>query len=136
MYHELFACTVYDFYGLELCTMYDSYDVYLRVLWTICIYKFSRCHVVVFHGFFVPFIDFWHKPSGNRHAGFLKIGRFIGQTGQFISAPSFTVSSSSPVRFGRIFLIFAVFYRFFQKPMGSVTSDFCGSAEFLNTDSS
>jgi hypothetical protein len=32
MYHELFACNVYDFYGLELCTMYDSHSVYLRVL--------------------------------------------------------------------------------------------------------
>jgi hypothetical protein len=33
---------------LELCTMYDSYGVYLCVLWTICMYKFNRCHVVVF----------------------------------------------------------------------------------------
>jgi hypothetical protein len=58
MYHELFACIVYDFYGLELCTMYDSHGVYLCVLWTICVYKFSRCHVIAFHGFFVPFTDF------------------------------------------------------------------------------
>jgi hypothetical protein len=58
MYHELFACTVYNFYGLKLCTMYDSHGVYLRILWTIYMYKFSRCHVVIFHDFFVPFIDF------------------------------------------------------------------------------
>jgi hypothetical protein len=73
MYHELFTCTMYDFYGLELCTMYDSHDIYLRVLWTICMYKFSRCHVV-FHGFFVLFTDFRQrsadfrqKPPGSGH---------------------------------------------------------------------
>jgi hypothetical protein len=59
--------------------MYDSHGVYLRVLWTICMYKFSRCHVIVFHSFFVPFTDFqqklagfWQKPPKNCHAGFLK----------------------------------------------------------------
>jgi hypothetical protein len=57
MYYELFACTVNDFYGLKLCTMYDSHDLYLRVLWTICIYKFSICHVI-FHDFFISFINF------------------------------------------------------------------------------
>jgi hypothetical protein len=31
--------------------MYDSYDIYLRVLWTICMYKFSRCHIIDFHYF-------------------------------------------------------------------------------------
>jgi hypothetical protein len=51
MYHRLFICTMYDFYGLKLCTMYDSHSVYLRVLWTICMYKFNRSHVVVFHIF-------------------------------------------------------------------------------------
>jgi hypothetical protein len=51
MHHKLFVCTMYDSYGLELCTMYDSHDVYLRVLWTICMYKFSRCHIVIFHVF-------------------------------------------------------------------------------------
>jgi hypothetical protein len=45
---------MHDSYGLELRTMYDSHSVYLRVLWTICMYKFSRCHVIIFHGFFVP----------------------------------------------------------------------------------
>jgi hypothetical protein len=62
MYHGLFICTMYDSHGLKLCTMYDSHGIYLRVLWTICMYKFSRCHAVVFHGFFVPFTDFWAKP--------------------------------------------------------------------------
>jgi hypothetical protein len=58
MYHELFVCIMYDFYGLELCTMYDSHIVYLRILCIIYMHKFSRCHVVVFHDFFVPFTDF------------------------------------------------------------------------------
>jgi hypothetical protein len=57
---------MYDSYSLELCTMYDSRDIYLRVLRTICIYKFSRYHVVVFHGFFVPFTEFRQKSSGFR----------------------------------------------------------------------
>jgi hypothetical protein len=44
----------------------------------------------------------------------------------------FTVPPSSPLRFGRIFLIFAKFYQIFKKPTGSVTSDFRSFAEFLN----
>jgi hypothetical protein len=50
---------MYDFYGLELCIMYDSLVVYLRVLWIICMYKFSRCHIVGFHGslFHLPIFD-------------------------------------------------------------------------------
>jgi hypothetical protein len=72
MYHRFFICTMYDSYGLELCIMYDSHGVYLRVLWTICMYKFSRCHVVVFHSFFVPFTEFRQKPPRTRHAGFQK----------------------------------------------------------------
>jgi hypothetical protein len=79
MYHELFACLVYDFYGLKLCTIYDSYAIYLCVLWTIYMYKFSKCHAVVFHGFFVPFTNFrqkmtgfQHKPPENYHISFLK----------------------------------------------------------------
>jgi hypothetical protein len=76
--YELFTCTIYDSHGLELYTMYDSHGVYLRVLWSIYIYKFSRCHVV-FYDFFVPFTDFRQKSSGfcqtspeNHHANFLK----------------------------------------------------------------
>jgi hypothetical protein len=59
MYHELFACIVYDFYGLKLCIMYDSHGVYLCILWTICMYKFSRYHVVVFmiFSFYLPIFD-------------------------------------------------------------------------------
>jgi hypothetical protein len=39
--------------------MYDSHDIYLRVLWTICMYKFSRCHVIVFTVFLfhLPILD-------------------------------------------------------------------------------
>jgi hypothetical protein len=44
---------MYDYHDVDLCIMYDSHNVYLRVLWTICIYKFSRYHVVVFHEFFL-----------------------------------------------------------------------------------
>jgi hypothetical protein len=59
MYHKLFACTVYNFYDIKLCTMYDSHDAYLCVLLTICIYKFSICHVVVFtvFSFHLPIFD-------------------------------------------------------------------------------
>jgi hypothetical protein len=64
---------MYDFHGVNLCTMYDSHDVYLYVLWTIYMYKFSRYHVVVFHIFFFPMTDFlenstgfYKKSSGNR----------------------------------------------------------------------
>jgi hypothetical protein len=53
-----FVCIVYDFYGLELCIMYDSHVIYLRILWIIYMYKFSRCHIIIFHGFFVSFTDF------------------------------------------------------------------------------
>jgi hypothetical protein len=69
---------MYDSHGLELCTMYDSHDIYLLVLWNICMYKFSRCHPVVFHDFFVPFTDFrqkspsfWQKSPKNHHANLL-----------------------------------------------------------------
>jgi hypothetical protein len=69
---------MYDSHGLELYTMYDSHGVYLRVLWSIYIYKFSRCHVV-FYGFFVLFTDFRQKSPGfcqtspeNHHANFKK----------------------------------------------------------------
>jgi hypothetical protein len=48
----------------------------------------------------------------------------------------FTIPPSSPVRFGRIFLIFTDFYQFFQKPTGSVMSGFRSSTEFLNTSPS
>ena len=59
----LFICIMYASHGVDLCTMYDSHGVYLCILLTICMYKFSRCHVVVFHGFFVPFTDFRQKSA-------------------------------------------------------------------------
>jgi hypothetical protein len=49
---------MYDSYDLDLCNMYDSHGVYLCVLWTICMHKFSKYNVIVFHGFFVSFTDF------------------------------------------------------------------------------
>jgi hypothetical protein len=42
---------MYDSHGVDLCIMYDSHGVYLSVLRTICMYKFSRCHTVIFHVF-------------------------------------------------------------------------------------
>jgi hypothetical protein len=54
---------MYDSYGLELCIMYDSYGAYLCILWTICMYKFSRCHVVVFSQFFSSIYRFLTKIS-------------------------------------------------------------------------
>jgi hypothetical protein len=44
---------MYDSHGLDLYTMYDSYDVYLLVLWIICMFKFSRCRAVIFYNFFL-----------------------------------------------------------------------------------
>jgi hypothetical protein len=57
----------------------------------------------------------------------------LGKTGRISVFPVFTVPPSSPVCFSRIFPIFTDFYRIFQKPTGSVTSDFPCSADFLNT---
>jgi hypothetical protein len=50
---------MYDPHNLELCTMYVSDIIYLRVLLTLCMYKFSRCYDIVFHGFFFLFTIFW-----------------------------------------------------------------------------
>jgi hypothetical protein len=134
MYHELFIYTVHNFYGLELCTIYDSHDIYLRVLWTICMYKFSRWSCRCFSRFFRSI--YWFST---------KIGRFLAKTARkwphrFSEKPAdlsvfpvFTVPSSSPVHFGRIFLIFTNFYWIFQKPTESVMSSFRSSTEFSNT---
>jgi hypothetical protein len=46
--HSLELYTMYDSHNLELYTMYDSHGIYLHVLWTICMYKFSKCHVLFF----------------------------------------------------------------------------------------
>jgi hypothetical protein len=48
-------CITHD---VDLGTMCDSHCVYLCVLWTICMYKFSRCYTI-FHGFFFPMIEFF-----------------------------------------------------------------------------
>jgi hypothetical protein len=68
--------------------MYDSYGVYLRVLWTICMYKFSRCHVGVFTVFSFHLQNFGkNRPVSGKNRPelatpvFGKIGQFIGQTG-------------------------------------------------------
>jgi hypothetical protein len=113
----LFVCTMYNSHGLEWCTIYNSHGVYLRVLWTICMYKFSSCHTVVFHGFL------FHLPISVKIASFLtkfvrkssrrflvKASRFIGETGRISVFSVFTVHPSSPVHFDRIFLNFTDFF--------------------------
>jgi hypothetical protein len=71
--------------------------------------------------------DFGQNLLKNCHAGFSE------KPADLSVFPVFTVPPSSPVRFGRIFLIFIDFYRFFQKPTGLMKSDFRSSTEFLNT---
>jgi hypothetical protein len=70
---------MYDSHSVDLCIMCDSHGVYLCVVWTICKYKFSRCHAVVFHGFFFPMTSCWENStsfyqnsSGNCQADFLE----------------------------------------------------------------
>jgi hypothetical protein len=93
-------------HGLKLCTMYNSHDVYLCVLWTIYMYKFSRCHGVVFYGFLfhlpiltkiVRFQAKFNRKSPRRFSE--KTGQFISETGHISVFPFFTVLPSSPVRF-------------------------------------
>jgi hypothetical protein len=100
---------MYDSYGLELCTMYDSHDVYLRVLWTICMYKFSRCHIVIFHvfSFHLPNFD-KNQPVSDKDRPGLTTPVFR-KTSRISVFPVFTVPPSSLVHFGRIFLIFTDF---------------------------
>jgi hypothetical protein len=83
-YSGLFTCMNY-LHVLCMILMVLNYilcmthGVYLRILWSIYIYKFNRCHAVIFYGFFVPFTDFRQKSSGfcqnspgNHHANFFK----------------------------------------------------------------
>jgi hypothetical protein len=63
--------------------MYDSHVIYLRVLWTIYMYKFSICHIVGFHDFFVPFTDF-DKNCSVFDKIRLKNHRFIGEIRRLI----------------------------------------------------
>jgi hypothetical protein len=114
---------MYDSHGLELCTIYDSHDVYLRVLWTICMYKFSTCHVVIFTGFSFHLLIFDknHPVSGKirpeiampifrkNHRFIGEIGRLIAKTGQISVFLISIVPPSSLLRFGRIFPYFTDF---------------------------
>jgi hypothetical protein len=54
---------MYDSHGVDLCTMCDSHSVYLRLLWTICMYKFSRYHNIALHSFFLSNDRFSEKIS-------------------------------------------------------------------------
>jgi hypothetical protein len=81
-------------------------------------YKFSRCHAVIFHDFFIQFTDFWQKSPiflakfvRKSPCPFLeKTGRFIGETGRISVFLVFIVHPSSTVHFGRIFLNFTDFF--------------------------
>jgi hypothetical protein len=64
MYYALFICTIYDSRGVDLYIMCDSNGVYLHVLRTICMYKFSRYHVIIFHTFFFPMTDLLKNLTG------------------------------------------------------------------------
>jgi hypothetical protein len=94
-----------------LCTMYDSYGVYLCVLWTICMYKFNRCHIVVFTVFS------FHERRFSGGGGTGRISVFLIFTSAF--QPNF--------------LDFHRFLSNFKKPTRSVSSNFPNFAEFLNT---
>jgi hypothetical protein len=131
---------VYASNCLKLCTMYDSHGVYLRVLWTICMYKFSITHVVVFHDFFHSiyrisakigrFLTKTVRNSPRRFIG--KTGRFITETDRISVFSVFTVPLLSLVRFGRFFLFSPIFPEFFKNRR--VMSDFPCSTDFSNTD--
>jgi hypothetical protein len=129
MYHGLFVCIINDYYGLELCTMYDSHGVYLRILWTIYMYKFSRCHVIIFtvFSFHLPIFSKNHPVSDKIRPEivtsiFEKTGRFIGETSRISVFPVFTAPPPSSICFGRIFHVFAEFFEIsdffeiFKKP--------------------
>jgi hypothetical protein len=53
-----------DSHDMYLCTMYDSYGVYLNILCTICMYKFSTCYTIIFHNFSIPMINFLDNLTG------------------------------------------------------------------------
>jgi hypothetical protein len=115
---------MYDSHGLELCIMYDSHGFYLRVLWTICIYKFSRCHAAVFHSFsfHLPIFGKNRPVSGKirpkiataifrKNYRFIgEVGRLIVKTGRILVFQISTVPPSSQVCFSRIFPNFTNFF--------------------------
>jgi hypothetical protein len=134
MYHGLFACTIYDSHGLELCTIYDSHDIYLCVLWTIYIYKFSRCHAVVFTVFSFHLLifdknrrqnsprnhhaDFQEKPANFLFSGFSLFLRCL----RCVSAEFF-------------FQVSPISFEFFKiQPIESVRYGFPPSTEFCYHD--
>jgi hypothetical protein len=65
---DLFTCIMNYLHVLCMifmvlsCVLCMTLMIFIYV-YTICMYKFSRCHVVVFHGFFVPFTDFRQKSA-------------------------------------------------------------------------
>jgi hypothetical protein len=93
--------------------MYDSHGVYSRVLCTICMYKFNRCHTVIFYGFLFQLPIFGkNHPISNKIRPeittpiFGKNRRFIGEIGRLITKTDqisvfqiSTVPPSFPVHF-------------------------------------
>jgi hypothetical protein len=111
----------------ELYTMYDSHGVYLRVLWIICLYKFSRCHAVIFtvfcsiYRFSAKIVRFLTK--------FTRIltHRFFGKS--LIYRWNRPINRQNWPNFPEFHQIFPNF----PKTDGIARSDFPPSAEFSNT---
>jgi hypothetical protein len=88
-------------------------------------YKFSRCHAVIFHGFFVPFTDFrqnspgfWQNSPGNHHTDF-QAELAISQWNRLhFSLPSFHYSSIISGAFWPNFPEFHWFFSNFAKTGG------------------
>jgi hypothetical protein len=76
-------------------------------------YKFSRCHAVIFHGFFIQFTVFSkNRPIsekiatpifGKNHRFINEIGRLIIKIGRISVLQISTVPPLSPMRFGQFF---------------------------------
>jgi hypothetical protein len=124
-YSGLFTCMNY-LHVLCMILMVLNYilcmthGVYLRILWSIYIYKFNRCHAVIFTVFSFHLLIFdKNRPVSAKIRPeittpiFFKKRRFIGETSRISVFPVFTVPPSSPVCFNQIFSNFTDFSQFF-----------------------
>jgi hypothetical protein len=95
---------MYASHGVDLCTMYDSHGVYLCILLTICMYKFSRCHAIVFHGFSIPMPDFLDNSAGLTLFARKSPGRFSVKVSKLLVNAADNSVNSTEFRFLRVFL--------------------------------
>jgi hypothetical protein len=114
--------------------------VYLRILWIICMYKFSWYHIIVFtvFSFYLLIFDKNRSISGKNHlevatSVFWKRGRFIGQIGWFIGVPDFYCSSIVFGVFQLNFLNFRWFLLNFSKTVEIGDFPWIRAAGFLST---